>query len=212
MCTGRVDLSFIIRAFKNGADGVVIGGCWPGECHYVTEGNFDALGNVHLCRKLLKHIGIIPERVRLEWISASEGSRFAEIMNDFARQLREFGSLGRGEGIDETRMKINLKSISQLVPYIKLVERARLRVPLKSEEAYSEFYASDDINRLFNELIVEKLVIKQILTLLEKRPLSTGKISKILGMNPREVTRHLNSSSRHGFVKYDLKSMRYALA
>ena len=96
MCTGRVDLSFILRALMNGADGVFIGGGWPGGCHYITEGNYDALGNMHLCRKLLKHIGVNPERLRLEWIAASEGSRFAEVMNDFVDTLKSAGPLGRG--------------------------------------------------------------------------------------------------------------------
>ena len=89
MCTGRVDLAFILRAFSSGADGVIIGGCWPGECHYVTEGNYDALGNVHLAKKLLELIGISTDRVRLEWIAASEGTRFAEVMSEFAGTLRE---------------------------------------------------------------------------------------------------------------------------
>ena len=71
MCTGRVDLAFIHRAFLNGADGVFIGGCWPGECHYITEGNYDALATVHLYRKLMEHIGVRPERLRLEWVAAS---------------------------------------------------------------------------------------------------------------------------------------------
>ena len=94
MCTGRVDLAFVLRAFSNGADGVFIGGCWPGECHYVTEGNYDALFNMHLCKKLLAEIGVRPERLRLEWVSASEGTRYAEVMNDFGRQLKELGPLG----------------------------------------------------------------------------------------------------------------------
>ncbi len=71
MCTGRVDLSFVLRAFSNGADGVYVGGCWPGECHYVTEGNYDALFNMHLGRKLLEHIGLNPKRLRLEWTASS---------------------------------------------------------------------------------------------------------------------------------------------
>ena len=71
MCTGRVDLAFVLRALLKGADGVIIGGCWPGECHYVTEGNYDALGNMHLSKKLLQLIGLNPDRLRLEWIAAS---------------------------------------------------------------------------------------------------------------------------------------------
>ena len=57
MCTGRVDLSFVLRAFSNGADGVFIGGCWLGECHYLTEGNYDALSMMHICKKLLDTSG-----------------------------------------------------------------------------------------------------------------------------------------------------------
>ena len=170
MCTGRVDLAFVLRAFQQGADGVIIGGCWPGECHYVTEGNYDALGNMHLCKKLLRHIGLNPERLRLEWIAASEGNRFAEVMSDFAGELRNLGPLGREEEIDEAAVKFRLRSLSQLVPYLKLVEREKLRVPAKSEEAYNEFYNSEEVNRLFDDLIVEKLAISQILLALEEKP------------------------------------------
>ena len=212
MCTGRVDLAFILRAFLNGADGVLVGGCWPGECHYVTEGNYDALGNMHLCRKLLEHIGVIPERLRLEWISASEGVRFAEVMNDFVEKLKELGPLGKGEGIDGNDLKLKLEAINKLIPYIKLVEREKLRVPVKSEEAYNKFYASNEANRLFKELIADKLAISQIRLLLGEKSLSTGEISEILGLNPSDVARYINSSSKQGLVRYDVKRKCYALA
>ncbi len=212
MCTGRVDLAFVFRAFLKGADGVIIGGCWPGECHYVTEGNYDALGNMHLCKKLLEHIGVSPERLRLEWISAAEGMRFAEVMNDFSAKLKGLGPLGVGEGIDPAELKVKLEAVGKLIPYLKLVEREKLRVPTKSEEAYNEFYTSDEVNRLFNELIADKLAVSQILILLEGRALSTAEISELLSLNPSEVSRHMNSSSRQGLVRYDIKRERYALA
>jgi len=211
MCTGRIDLAFILRVFIKGADGVIIGGCWPGECHYVTEGNYDALGNVYLCKKLLEHIGINPERVRLEWIAASDGMRFAEVMNDFSGKLNELGPLGKGEGVDEKELKVKLEAVDKLVPYMKLVERERLRVPVKSEEAYKEFYTSDEAGRLFDELIADKLAISQILTLLEEKPLSTGEISGILGLNPSEVSKHINNSSKQGLLRYDVERQCYAL-
>ncbi len=78
MCTGRVDPAFILRAFSNGADGVYVGGCWPGECHYTTEGNYHTLGTMLLMKKLLKYVGLNPDRLRVEWVGASEGIRFAE--------------------------------------------------------------------------------------------------------------------------------------
>jgi F420-non-reducing hydrogenase iron-sulfur subunit len=212
MCTGRVDLAFILRAFLKGADGVIIGGCWPGECHYVTEGNYDALGNMHLCKKLLEHIGINPDRLRLEWISASEGMRFAEVMNDFGARLNELGPLGKGEGIEAAQLAIKLSAVDKLIPYIKLVERERLRLPSKSENAYNEFYGSDEAKRLFDELIADKLAVSQILLLLENKPQSTGELAESLSLNPADVSRHMNNSSRQGLVRYDVESKCYALA
>ena len=212
MCTGRVDLAFVLRALLKGADGVIIGGCWPGECHYVTEGNYDALGNMHLCKKLLQLVGLSPDRLRLEWIAASEGSRFAEVMSDFANMLKDLGPPGLVEGIDEASVKFRLKALNQMVPFLKLVEREKLRVPTRSEEAYDEFYNSEAVNRLFDDLIVDKLAVSQILLALEEKPLSTVEISEVVGLNPSEVSRHMNSSSRQGFVRYDLEKKCYALA
>ena len=203
MCSGRVDPAFILRAFLNGIDGVFIGGCWLGECHYITEGNYDALSITHLCRKLLEHIGVNPERLRLEWVSASEGIRFAKIMTDFTKKLKELGPLGTSEGINENGLKRKLEAVNKLIPYIKLVERERLRVPVKTEEEYHKFFTSDEFNRLFNELIVDKLAISQIMLLLRERPLSAGEISEILGLSPSEVSKHLNVSARQGLVRFD---------
>jgi coenzyme F420-reducing hydrogenase delta subunit len=212
MCTGRIDLAFILRAFLGGADGVFIGGCWPGECHYVTEGNYDALANVHLGRKLLERLGIDPERLRLEWLSAGEGIRFAEVMNDFAGKLRDLGSLGGGGGESGNGLRSGLEAASTLVPYIKLVQTERLRVPVRSEEAINRFFTGEEFARLFNDLIAEKLAIRRIVSLLEERPLSTGEISERLGLGPSEVSRHIKTSSRLGLVRYDAEQKRYAPA
>ena len=209
MCTGRVDLAFILRAFSNGMDGVFIGGCWPGECHYITEGNYIALSNMHIGRRLLKHIGLNPERLRLEWVSASEGSRFAEIMNGFSKKVKALGPLGKGEGIDGNVLKSKLEAVNNLIPYIKLVERERLRVPFKSEEECNRFFGSAEVDRLFQELIGDKLAIGQIMALLRERPLSTGEISEILGADPSEVSVYLNSSARQGLIEFDESQMRF---
>jgi len=212
MCTGRVDLSFVLRAFQGGADGVIIGGCWPGECHYVTEGNYDALGNMYLCKKLMQHVGVDPGRLRLEWISAAEGNRFAEIMSDFAAKLRDLGPLGQGEGIDASDLKLKLDALAHLVPYLKLVEREKLRVPVRSVEAYKEFYESDAVAHLFQDLIAEKLAISQILALLQEKPLSTREICGRLGLSPSDVSKHMNDSSRQSLVRYDNDQKCYTLA
>ena len=90
MCSGRIDPQFILTALRQGADGVLIGGCHPGDCHYST-GNYRALRRFKLLKKLLGQMGIEPERVRLEWIAASEGDRLQEVTNEMAEQLRELG-------------------------------------------------------------------------------------------------------------------------
>lgn len=212
MCTGRVDIAFVLRAFSKGADGVFIGGCWLGECHYVTEGNYDALFNMHFTKKLLEQVGLNPDRLRLEWISASEGTRYAEVMNDFGKKLKKLGPLGKGEGMDKRTLKLKLEAVSKLIPYAKLVERERLRVHFKTEQEYLDYFASDDFNRLFKELLVDKLAISQIMLLLGEKALSARDIAAGLCLEASEVSRHLSMSSRLGLIRFDEALKCYALA
>ena len=90
MCSARVDPSFVIRALRRGADGVLIFVCHPGYFHY-SEGNYKTMRRYPLLKRLLAAYGIEPERVRLEWVSASEGQRFADIVNDMTEQIRKLG-------------------------------------------------------------------------------------------------------------------------
>ena len=90
MCSGRVDPSFILDAFSRGADGVLVGGCHPGDCHY-AQGNYKTLRRVKLLKALIKEMGLEEERLRLEWISASEGNKFKEVVNDMTVKLKELG-------------------------------------------------------------------------------------------------------------------------
>jgi len=212
MCSGRVDPAFVVRAFETGADAVFIGGCHINDCHYIPEGNYDAYGMVKMYKKLLEHIGINPERLRLEWVSAGEGIRFASIMNDFGKQVKDLGPLGKSEGMEENELKSKLEAVSKLIPYIKLVERERLRVPVRTEEEYHKFFSSEEFNRLFDELILSKLALSRVMLLLRKTPLSTGKIAEALGMTPSEVSKHLSISSRQRLVRYDESRNSYALA
>ena len=153
MCTGRVDLSFVLRAFQKGADGVIVGGCWLGECHYVTEGNYYALNMMQLCKKLLEYAGLSAERLRIEWISAAEGVRFADIMNDFAGKVSELGPVGNEDGANGDGVQSKLEEIRQLVPYIKLTKKDKLAKRLEKEEDYDELYTSDEVEKIFSEVV-----------------------------------------------------------
>ena len=90
MCSGRVDPVFVLKAFQQGADGVLILGCHPGDCHYV-EGNYKTARRIPMLKKMLEQLGIEDERVRLDWVSAAEGARFASIVNEMTAKVKELG-------------------------------------------------------------------------------------------------------------------------
>ncbi|MEO0260609.1 MAG: hydrogenase iron-sulfur subunit [candidate division WOR-3 bacterium] len=104
MCSGRIHPEFILWAFKNGADGVLIGGCHPGDCHYI-EGNYKNLRRYLLLKKLISQFGIEEERLRLEWISASEADKLVKVVNEFAETLKKLGPLSLKEKLPEYAKK-----------------------------------------------------------------------------------------------------------
>jgi DNA-binding transcriptional ArsR family regulator len=169
-------------------------------------------------KKLLRHIGVNPARLRLEWVSAGEGIRFAAIMNAFAKEVEELGPLGQSEGISEPALKFRLEALTRLVPYIKLVQTQRLgaprslRVSGEQEQRYHNFFESDEVSRIFQETIFDKVAISQIVSLLREGPLSTAEISRMLDLSPSETSRHLNTSSKQRLVRYDASRKCFTLA
>jgi F420-non-reducing hydrogenase iron-sulfur subunit len=99
MCSGRIEPTFVLKAFKDGADGVLICGCHPGDCHY-QEGNYRCLRRYHILQKYIQQMGIEKERLKLEWISASEGKQYAELINDFTQKIAELGPSHIKESIE----------------------------------------------------------------------------------------------------------------
>ena len=100
MCSGRVDPTFIMKAFELGADGVLIGGCHPGDCHY-SEGNYKALRRVHLLKKMLQSFGIDEKRLRIEWISASEGDVYQRVTTEFTQTICSLGPLNWKQRVEK---------------------------------------------------------------------------------------------------------------
>jgi len=94
MCSGRIDPTFVVKALNDGADGVLIGGCHPGDCHYL-EGNYKAMRRYQLLMKLLEQFGVEKGRVRLAWISAGEGDRFAQVVKEITETVRKLGPFDR---------------------------------------------------------------------------------------------------------------------
>lgn len=97
MCSGRVDPSFVLKALQCGADGVLIAGCHLGDCHY-QSGNYKTMRRFALMKRVLAQLGVEPDRVRLEWVSASEGERWAAVVNDMTEKVRALGPFASGNG------------------------------------------------------------------------------------------------------------------
>jgi coenzyme F420-reducing hydrogenase delta subunit len=91
MCSGSVSPLYILSAFKEGADGVLVSGCHPGDCHYI-KGNYYARRRIALVKKLLEYIGLEPQRFQMSWVSAAEGKKYTQIIEDFVNQLKPLGS------------------------------------------------------------------------------------------------------------------------
>jgi F420-non-reducing hydrogenase iron-sulfur subunit len=152
MCSGRIDLKFILRAFSNGMDGVFIGGCRLNECNYVTHGNYHALTMVLLCRKIMEHIGLNPERLKIAFMSSADGVRFVEKVSELSHKVRELGPLGKNEGLDQNELKARLEEVVKLIPYIKIIKKEKLESRLENEKEYEGFFTNDEIEKLFNEV------------------------------------------------------------
>jgi coenzyme F420-reducing hydrogenase delta subunit/Fe-S-cluster-containing hydrogenase component 2 len=153
MCSGRVDMAFVLRAFSNGMDGVFIGGCRLNECNYVTHGNYHALNMVLFLKRIMEHIGLNPERLKIEFMSGAEANVFVEGVNDFVRKVKALGPLGEAEGMSQKEVKSRLAEISKLVPYFKMMNQEKLAARLKAQEEHDGLFTKEEIDRLFSEMV-----------------------------------------------------------
>lgn len=153
MCSGRVDLEFILRAFLTGQDGVFIGGCRLGECNYVTHGNYHTQNMVLLCKRIMEHIGLNPERLRIEFMSGADGNILAEVSDDFARQIKAIGPLGQSEGLDKEALTAKLQDMIKLVPYIKIHKQEKLSRRIDAQQDADGFYTTEEIDQLLGQVI-----------------------------------------------------------
>ena len=155
MCSGRVDMGFVLRAFSNGIDGVFIGACHLGECNYITHGNYQAQNMVLLFKRIMEHIGLNPERLRINFMSAAEGALFAESVNDFVKTVKGLGPLGKGEGMGADELTQKLEEVKKLIPYFKIVNREKLTSRLEGHDhdQLETLFTKGEIEKLFSEVV-----------------------------------------------------------
>jgi F420-non-reducing hydrogenase iron-sulfur subunit len=193
MCSGRVDPEFILRAFLNGADGVLVAGCHPGDCHYIS-GNLEAEKKIKMTKKLLQEADMEPERLRLEWVSSAEGTKFARVVTDFITQVRNLGKIS----FDETKLKaafnttLNTKLRSWVGKERKLTEDGNV---------YGELIEQTRFDDLMENVIKKEYEQSLILLSIEDEPLSARQIGEKVGLDSSDVVNYLIKLKRRQAVQ-----------
>ncbi|TFG25029.1 MAG: hydrogenase iron-sulfur subunit [Promethearchaeota archaeon] len=190
MCSGRVAPEFIFKALKLGIDGVIVTGCHLGDCHYL-EGNYEAVMKFDLSQRLLRMVNL-ENRIRLEWVSASEGNRFAEVITSFTNQIKELGpSPLSGENIDPKILE-KLEALEMAVGSYRLRALVgRERKITEQENVYGVKFPKERFNEIFNDAINDEYIRNRILLTLEREPKSVKDIANQLGIDSKHVLNHL---------------------
>jgi coenzyme F420-reducing hydrogenase delta subunit len=192
MCSGRIDPYIILEGFKQGIDGIFIGGCHPGDCHYL-EGNYNAERKIKMIKKLVAKTGLELGRLRLEWISASEGQQFAELMKEFANQIQELGpSPVSGESPDQ-EIIANLTAAQDAVADFRLrsIVAKEYKIVKKEGNVYGEFKSQEEWDEFMDDAIEMEYEMKQILELTKNNPLSVKDIAAKINLPTDKILEHI---------------------
>lgn len=198
MCSGRIDPAFVPRAFLAGFDGVMILGCHPGDCHYLS-GNTQAEKKISLLRKLLTREGVGSDRLLLDWVSAGEGQRFAELIRSFTAQIRSLGPFSKTE---EAAGK--LRAIRTTLEGEKIRWMAGKAPDLaEKENVYGERVAAERIQEVLEATLRDELNRNRILGFLEAGAMTAKEISSRLNLSLKDTLPHLVSLVGEGQIGFD---------
>jgi NADH-quinone oxidoreductase subunit E len=200
MCSSRLEPSILLEMFIQGIDGIFIGGCHFGDCHYM-EGNYHALHKIELTKKLMERSGLNPERLRLEWVSASEGQRFANIMKEMSQRISGLGpNPVSGKNPD-------MKIMEELLIAKNAADDFRLRllvgktyIVTEKGNAYSDTIEEGKYKEMIDEIVDEEILRQRILTSLARRSQSVKEIAVDIGSPTQSVLEHLVVLKDRGLV------------
>jgi len=203
MCVGRIDPAIVLETLAKGADGVLVIGCHPPDCHYI-EGNLQAEWKIKMLKKLISQAGLEPERLRLDWTYTFEIERFAKIVNDFRNKVRALGPSPLGVGSLDANMFLNINAAKSAA------EDFRLRVMVGREElliedgnVYGEEVSQEEFDEIMDEAINSEYIRNRIYLMVKKEPLSVKDLSKHLGVDSRTVLGHIVVMRQRGWVTVD---------
>lgn len=204
MCSGRVDPLFIAEAFLNGFDGILVLGCHLGDCHYIT-GNYEAEIKINGLKKLLKLSGF-SERLRLDWISASEGVQFAKLVNEFTDHIRKLGpSPIKNKEIKEEVIE-NLHSIKSVLSDSRIRTLfGRERLIISDGNVYNEVIPEDQFEKILTDAIENEFIRQKIIEIIKDEGMSVPEISKKIKLEPHVILTHIVTLRARGLV--DLKEI-----
>lgn len=198
MCSGRVDPSFIPRAFLRGYDGVMILGCHPGDCHYIS-GNYQAEKKITLTKKLLDMAEIGHERVLLDWVSAGEGERFSQVVRQFVEKIKNLGPFPLNE---ETKERLRAVQVSLEAEKIRWIVGKGPEL-IEKENVYHEMLPREKLNTIIESIIRDEFIKNRIVILLESKSLSAIEINNTLGLKISDTLSYLVSLLNEGKVGFD---------
>jgi coenzyme F420-reducing hydrogenase delta subunit len=187
MCSGRVDPVFVVHAFEKGMDGVLVLGCHPGDCHYMT-GNYQAERKMKTIRKLLHKIGISDERFHLDWVSAAEGGRFARLVADFTEGVRALGPLGKSEGRPKKELARSLATARNVLESQRLRWLVGREMELTEDgNVYGEKVDAEEFDELVVRTMDDLLARERILNELQGVERSVRELSDSLSIGREEI-------------------------
>lgn len=203
MCSARVDPVFVLEAFRNGSDGVLILGCHPEYCHYIN-GNEQAETRAKFLKLIMKNAGVDPERLRMEWLSASEGARFAKVIKDFVNHLESLGPspIGRKKAdVDLLKCLEAAEAASGDFRLRALVSKERKVV--QEGNVYGETKPREEFDEVMKEAVDAEYIRNRIYLMVDKKPMSAKDLASTLGVDPAKVLRHIVVMRRRGLVGLD---------
>jgi coenzyme F420-reducing hydrogenase delta subunit len=203
MCSGRVDPVIVLEMFANGADGVIVTGCHHGDCHYV-EGNLYEERKIRMLKKLIKLTGLEFERLRLEWISAAEGQRFAQVVTEFTEQIKKLGPSPVSGAKPDQKILENLQVARNAVADFKLRVLVGRELQLTEKgNVYDEKISDENFDSLIDEAVEAEFVRHKIHFLTRNRSLPVKSLAEAVEMKPAAVLEQIVAMRRKNMITLD---------
>jgi F420-non-reducing hydrogenase iron-sulfur subunit len=201
MCSGRVDPMFIIHALELGIDGVFVMGCHPGDCHYL-EGNYEAMRKFDMTSEFLKLVNL-NNRIRLDWVSASEGARFGQVVTDFINHIKDLGPSPLSGNDPDQELLDKIKAIELAINGSRIRALVgRERKLIEEGNVYGEKVSKEKFNELFFQAIIDEYERQQIIVSLGKDSKSVKDLAIELKVDPSRVLEHVLVLKRRSEVDF----------